>query len=145
MISRAKTYYDTVNGFAQTLREDDRVPFGDIWIRTFDLDSQSSSLATDQPGSKKAYWWSLLGDWTLRLRYESGLGVLRANGHSLEGGLVHADESWIDGWNFQTDVNDVAATGDFDGDGVDEFVVTSDWGRAIVEREGGRWTAPVVS
>jgi len=80
----------------------------------------------------------MAGDWTVRLRYRAGLGILGFE-PEFRALHVHADEAWIDGWNFSSDVNQVPSFGDFDGDGIAEFLVVSSWGIGVLKAKSGRW------
>jgi len=44
--------------------------FGDAWRRYFEVESRATSWSHvgGDIGRKRAYFWSVLGDWTLRLR-----------------------------------------------------------------------------
>lgn len=66
MIGRAKVFYDEPRGFAAVLAEGGTL--GDTWRHYFEVESQSSwAQAGGDIGRKRSYFWSLLGDWTLRL------------------------------------------------------------------------------
>jgi hypothetical protein len=68
LVGRAKVFYDEPRGFCATLR--DGGTFGAAWARYFDVESQATSWskAGGDIGRKRSYFWSVLGDWTLRLR-----------------------------------------------------------------------------
>jgi hypothetical protein len=68
LVGRAKVFYDEPRGFAETLGAGET--FGAAWARYFDLESQAASWgkAGGDIGRKRSYFWSVLGDWTLRLR-----------------------------------------------------------------------------
>ena len=89
---------------------------------------------------KRVYFWSINGDWTLRLRNVNGLGLL-----SLDGELrlveVHPNRARIDDWNYDAALNQIRGVGDIDGDGTDEFVVTSDWGIGILKYNDSHFRA----
>ncbi|MEL6342487.1 MAG: FG-GAP-like repeat-containing protein [Myxococcota bacterium] len=141
MISRAKVFYDRPLGIGDSLAGE-RTPFGEIWAGTFDVDGDDGALESDYAGHKRAYNWSLTGDWTLRMRYDNGISLLGGQGWALRADHTHANESWIDGWNYATS-NRLNGAGDFDGDGTDEIVVTSGWGIGLLEHDGERLRAPV--
>lgn len=66
LVGRAKVFYDEPRGFCEVLREGGSV--GDAWRRYFDLESaEPMDRVGGDIGRKRAYFWSLLGDWTLRL------------------------------------------------------------------------------
>jgi hypothetical protein len=46
-----------------------------------------------------------------------------------------------DGWNFDAAFNRIRGIGDVDGDGIDEFVVTSEWGIGILKYNGTHFRA----
>jgi len=135
LFSRAKGFNDAPNGFTDGYRLSDRANFGSCWKSYFNTQANDGGLSTYNIQRKRAYFWSINGDWTLRLRNRNGLGIL-----SLGGGLrseeVHPNRAWIDGWNFDAALNRIRGIGDIDGDGVDEFVVTSDWGIGLLKYEG---------
>jgi hypothetical protein len=144
MIARAKVFNDLPNGIDSVFRRGETVPFGELWHETFAIDADSSSLTSQYARNKKAYNWSVLGDWTLRLHYDNGFGLMTARGPLMENTHTHADRAWVEGWNFESAKNEVQAAGDFNADGVDEFLVTSSWGLGILGLEEGRWVADVV-
>ena len=45
----------------------------------------------------------------------------------------------IDGWRFSKDDNVIQGVGDLNGDGVDEFIITSDWGIGVLYHDGDTW------
>jgi len=66
LIGRAKVYYDEPAGFTTALRKGET--FGNAWARYYELESQGvSSKGAGEIGRKRAYFWSVLGDWTLKL------------------------------------------------------------------------------
>jgi hypothetical protein len=67
LVGRAKVFYDEPRGFAQALAEG--ATFGAGWARYFELESRAESWgqAGGDIGRKRAYFWSVLGDWSLRL------------------------------------------------------------------------------
>jgi hypothetical protein len=71
MISRTKTYNDQPMGLSESLGAYSNPQFGDILPGTFDADASSETLTDYSPSqAKRAYNWALIGDWTLRLRYD---------------------------------------------------------------------------
>lgn len=68
LVGRAKVFYDEPRGFARALGEGET--FGAAWARYFELESRAESWERvgGDIGRKRAYFWSVLGDWTLRLR-----------------------------------------------------------------------------
>jgi hypothetical protein len=138
LLSRAKGFNDSPWGFAEGFRTSDRANFGAAWRAYYNAQSSDAALAPYTVQNKRAYFWSITGDFTTRLRNSNGIGVL-----ALQGGLqsvgVHPNRAWIEGWNFDATVNWIAGVGDVDGDGVSEFVVTSDWGIGVIAYDGRRW------
>lgn len=67
IVGRAKVFYDEPRGFAAALGEG--LTVGDAWRRYFEIESRPADW--DQVGGdigrKRAYFWSVVGDWTLRL------------------------------------------------------------------------------
>jgi hypothetical protein len=67
MVGRAKVFYDEPRGFAQELAAGRTM--GHAWAHYFDAEARVSwSQAGEDIGRKRAYFWSILGDWTLRLQ-----------------------------------------------------------------------------
>jgi len=80
LLGRSKVFYDTPRGFAGVLA--DGGTMGDAWIHYFDVESRAErwSDVGGDIGRKRAYFWSLLGDWTLRLPVDQGWGDFRVRG-----------------------------------------------------------------
>jgi len=68
LVGRAKVFYDEPRGFCRALGA--RETFGAAWARYFELESKAESWGEvgGDIGRKRSYFWSVLGDWTLRLR-----------------------------------------------------------------------------
>lgn len=68
LVGRAKVFYDEPRGFTAALR--DGATFGDAWRRYFELESRAASWGKvgGDIGRKRSYFWSVVGDWTLRLQ-----------------------------------------------------------------------------
>lgn len=67
MLGRAKVFYDEPRGFAQELAAGRTI--GHAWAHYFKAEAQVTwSQAGGDIGRKRAYFWSVLGDWTLRLQ-----------------------------------------------------------------------------
>ncbi len=65
LVGRGKVFYDEPREFWKVLGKGGT--FGDAWKRYFQVESQDGELAKDGIGRKRSYFWSLLGDFTLRL------------------------------------------------------------------------------
>jgi len=67
LIGRSKVFYDEPRGFFDVLARGDT--FGDAWAEYFAVESAAQNM--DEVGGgigrKRAYFWSVLGDWTLTL------------------------------------------------------------------------------
>lgn len=68
LIGRSKVFYDDPAGFAETLRAGKT--FGESWARYFQIEAERplSDFGGGDIGRKRAYFWSVLGDWTLRFK-----------------------------------------------------------------------------
>ena len=68
LVGRAKVFYDEPRGFCEALAAGGS--FGAAWKRYFEVESAAASWSEvgDDIGRKRAYFWSVLGDWTLRLQ-----------------------------------------------------------------------------
>ena len=70
LIGRAKVFYDEPRGFAQELAAGHTM--GEAWARYFAEEANSSwRQAGGDIGRKRSYFWSVLGDWTLRLHQDA--------------------------------------------------------------------------
>lgn len=67
MVGRAKVFYDEPREFVETLAAGRT--FGEAWQRYFAVERAASDWREvgDDIGRKRSYFWSMLGDWTLRL------------------------------------------------------------------------------
>ncbi len=67
LIGRAKVFYDEPKGFSSTLAAGGSL--GDTWTQYFELESRAETWgeAGGDIGRKRSYFWSVLGDCTLRL------------------------------------------------------------------------------
>jgi hypothetical protein len=144
IFSRAKGFNDSPNGFADGFRLADRANLGSCWRSYFNNISNDASLTTFNIQRKRPYFWSMNGDWTVRLRNANGLGVIGFD-TTFNSREVHPNKAWIDGWNFDGRVNRIRGVGDFDGDGNDEFIVTSEWGIGIIKYNGNHFRASMIA
>ncbi len=146
LVARAKGFYDLPIGFPGVFALSPRARFGDGWKAYFDNEANDPELDRFDKAidCKRSYFWSVVGDWAVRLHYRGGLGILGFN-PEFQSLHVHPDRAWIDGWNFETEVNSIRWVGDIDGDGIAEFVVTSDWGIGILKHDGNRWRQVMVA
>lgn len=140
LVARARGFWDRPEGFPGALGQSRRTHFGDGWKAYFDISANNPHLGKfgEAINCKKPYWWSILGDWTVRLRYRGCLGILGFD-PQFRALHVHADQAWIDGWNFDTMLNTIRGIGDIDGDGIAEFVISSEWGIGVLKHDGSRW------
>ncbi len=74
ILARGKVYNDLPAGFGASLRNSAQ-RFGSAWTGMFATDAANAALAPGNsvdydrvPASKRSYFWSLRGDWSLRLR-----------------------------------------------------------------------------
>lgn len=144
IFSRAKGFNDAPNGFTDGYRLTDRANFGSCWRSYFLAQTNDGSINTYNIQRKRAYFWSINGDWTLRLRNKNGLGILSLNG-TLGSVEVHPNRAWIEGWNYDAAVNYIRGIGDMDGDGIDEFIISSDWGVGVLKYNGFHFRALMVA
>lgn len=145
LLSRAKVFNDSPWGFPEGFRVNERANVGLAFKAYYEAQSNDGGVANDYAQNKRAYNWSLNGDGSVRLRNKNGMGILRLSGNTIVADHVHPDRAWIDGWNFDRAMNTLRSIGDIDGDGVDEFVITSEWGLGILKHDGSRWRQLLVS
>jgi hypothetical protein len=69
LMGRSKVFYDIPRGF-DTAFGVDHGCFGDILNQYFEVEAADDQLARDVAGRNRAYFWSIIGDWTLKLSYE---------------------------------------------------------------------------
>lgn len=139
LLSRAKVFNDTPWGFTEGFRLSERAHCGAAFTNYYKVQSNDAGLAMDYAQNKRPYFWGMVGDWSLRLRNKNGLGVLAYENGALVARQVHPDKSWIGGWNYDAALNEVHSVGDIDGDGIDEFVLTSSWGIGVGKCDGSGW------
>jgi hypothetical protein len=140
IFSRAKGFNDAPNGFTDGYRLSDRANFGSCCRSYFNAQANDGGLTSYNIQRKRAYFWSINGDWTVRLRNKNGLGIL-ALAETLQSDRVHPNRAWIDGWNYDASVSQIKGIGDIDADGVDEFVITSEWGIGLLKYNGSHFQA----
>ena len=92
LFSRAKGFNDSPNGFADGYRLSDRANFGSCGRSYFNAQANDGGLSTYNIQRKRAYFWSINGDWTLRLRNRNGLGILSLDGN-LRSAEVHPNRA----------------------------------------------------
>jgi hypothetical protein len=139
LLARAKVFNDDPWGFPEGFRNNDRANVGMAFKNYYETQSQDAGLQTDYAQNKRAYNWSVNGDWTVRLRNKNGLGILQLSNSGLAADHVHPDKAWAGDWNFDRALNSLVCVGDVNGDGADEFVVRSEWGVGILKHDGRRW------
>ncbi|HSV72314.1 MAG TPA: hypothetical protein VLH79_00975 [Chthonomonadales bacterium] len=66
LVARGKVFYDEPREFWKTLGGGGTV--GDAWRRYFDIEAADAELARVPIDRKRAYFWSILGDFTLTVR-----------------------------------------------------------------------------
>lgn len=145
LLARAKVFNDSPWGFPEGFRNNDRANVGMAFKNYYEAQSNDQGVATDYAQNKRAYNWSINGDWTVRLRNKNGLGILQLVGNNLVANHVHPDKAWVEGWNFDRALNSLKCIGDLDGDGVDEVVIWSEWGLGILKHDGQCWRQVLVA
>ncbi|NPV47032.1 MAG: hypothetical protein HPY69_08730 [Armatimonadetes bacterium] len=67
LVGRSKVFYDFPTGFAAELGAGKT--FGEAWRRYFEVESAATDIEQvgGGIGRKRAYFWNVIGDWTLRL------------------------------------------------------------------------------
>jgi FG-GAP repeat len=74
-----------------------------------------------------------------------GIGLLRLAGTTYGAYMLRPNGTRFGGWLLNTADNKFGPAGDFDGDGKDEFLVTSPWGIGVFEFDGTTFTVPVMA
>ena len=145
LLARAKVFNDSPWGFAEGFRNNDRANVGMAFKNYYENQSNDMGVAADYAQNKRAYNWSINGDWSVRLRNKNGLGILQLAHNAIAANHVHPDKAWIEGWNFDRALNHLKGIGDIDGDGVDEFMISSEWGLGVLKHDGQRWRQLLVA
>jgi outer membrane lipoprotein-sorting protein len=84
-IARARIFYDQLEGWQSYTYGNSYAMFGDIWRKNYEsLSGRATLLNEDRSAGKRAYWWVLFGDYTLKLRYVPCDGV-QGGGNGLQG------------------------------------------------------------
>ncbi len=65
VVGRGKVFYDEPRDFWKTMGQGGT--WGEAWKTYFEVESNDAELAKDGIGRKRTYFWSILGDFTLRL------------------------------------------------------------------------------
>ncbi|AFL81174.1 ABC-type uncharacterized transport system, permease component [Aequorivita sublithincola DSM 14238] len=73
-----------------------------------------------------------------------GIGILTYNGIIWKPIVVQPNGSGFGGWNFNSRDNKIVGVGDFNGDGKDDFVITSNWGIGILTVNGSTLSALMI-
>ena len=127
----------------------DKANFGAGWFAYYDTERNNAGVAPDVASRKRAYFWSEIGDWTVRKSYGNGIGLLgvvpQPSGDvKLDADTVAANKTWLAGalpyvgWNYDLTNANVRAVADFDGDAKTEFLLESTWGLGLIDRQGNR-------
>jgi hypothetical protein len=80
------------------------------------------------------------GRWEILVTSPWGIGVLRQSGGTFSAVMMAPNGTRFGGWLLNTADNRFGPTGDFDGDGKPEILVTSPWGIGILKLSGGAFT-----
>jgi hypothetical protein len=70
-----------------------------------------------------------------------GIGILTYDCSSLTSLMLAPNETWFGGWRFQSGANRIVGTGDINGDGQQDIVITSLWGMGILTYDGSSLTS----
>lgn len=92
---------------------------GDNQLNLVDGDGSSTCECVNDPGRK-------------------GLALLRFEYPNLADGAILPTSDWVGGWHYG-DGDKVAATGDFNGDGNADLLLTSAWGLGLITHNGTQW------
>jgi hypothetical protein len=74
-----------------------------------------------------------------------GIGVLKQSGSTMTSVMLAPNGTRFGGWLLNTADNRFGPAADFDGDGVDELLVTSPWGIGIFKLSGNTFTVPMMA
>jgi hypothetical protein len=74
-----------------------------------------------------------------------GIGVLRLAGDTYGAYMLSPNGTRFGGWLLNTEDNKFGPSGDFDGDGRHEFLVSSPWGIGVFKFDGTTFTVPAMA
>jgi hypothetical protein len=74
-----------------------------------------------------------------------GIGILKLSGNTLAEQMIARNGTRFNGWLLNTADNRFGPVGDFDGDGVEEILVTSPWGIGIFKLSGNTINVPMMA
>jgi hypothetical protein len=152
LMARAKVFYDTPRGFPGVFSLSKYAKFGRGWMAYFNIETKDSDLGKFENSiqCKKTYFWSVIGDWSVRLRYEQGLGLLNfvqevSGGSPIIESVIHSNDSMIGKWHLDAFSNTLHAKGgDMDGNNMDEFLITNNNSLGLIKYENNSWQAITV-
>ncbi len=67
----------------------------------------------------------------------SGMAILKLTGSTMTTLMEANNETFLGGWRLETNINNVIAAADFDGDGKAELMLSSPWGVGVLKLSGG--------
>jgi hypothetical protein len=73
------------------------------------------------------------------------IAILTYAGGSLIPLMVASGDTWFGNWHYNTTKDHIVAIADFDGDGNDDILITSDWGIGILTYDGKSLTSLMVA
>lgn len=73
-----------------------------------------------------------------------GIGMMRFTGTNLTNQIIKPNGTRFGGWLLNTEDNRLGPVGDFDGDGIDEVLITSPWGIGTLKAHGSTFRNPVI-
>lgn len=148
LASRARVFNDWPLGVGAAMAPD-KANFGAGMLAYHDIERKwpLGQAGYDLAHRKRVYFWSEIGDWTVRKSYGNGIGLLGVTSPTpgdlrFEADTVAADKTWLAGavpfigWNYDLANADVKAVADFDGDGKNEILLESTWGLGLIDRQG---------
>lgn len=127
VMSRAKVYYDWPTGFAEAFGATESSTFGDGWKSYF---TRIGNLSLDNSRAhdfKQCYFWGLQGDWSLKLKYDKGIGILGLGPEGLKDEAIVSNNSFINFWHYSNN-SKIIGKGDFTGDGLDDIIHENAYG-----------------
>jgi len=107
-------------------------PDGD-WIGGWHLGMDNTIVAKGDFNGDNTEDFILTSKW--------GIGILTHEGEIWRPLVVKPNGTRFGGWNYQSRHNKIIGSGDFNGDGKDDIVVTSPWGIGILTLRGNSLTA----
>ncbi|HEX8546468.1 MAG TPA: T9SS type A sorting domain-containing protein [Cytophagaceae bacterium] len=133
VLSRAKVYNDYLpGGFVEGFSASESSTFGDGWKNSFTFMGNQSLNNYSAHDFKRSYFWGVQGDWTLKLKYEKGIGILGLGANGLRDEAIVPSNSNITPHWFHESSDKIIGKGDFNGDKIEDIIIEDNVGIGLI-------------